>query len=94
MNLNPRACEYYRLLITTTPTVDADAWEMSIDDGATWKASQVVDDAPAWLIKGSAYAGVETDPILVSATVEPLLRLVDSPETIVRSAPIIRVGSL
>lgn len=92
MQLNPRACEYYRLAITATPPVTSAAWELSVDGGATWTAATVVDGLPAWLVRGPDYAGDQTDTaLLVSATVRPILRLIDDPETIVRTSPSIHI---
>jgi hypothetical protein len=98
MQLSRFGREYYELQIATTSNtgspIPADGWEASFDRGVTWIAATVVThdaaDWSAWLV-----AGVDAEEgsavAVLSASVSPLVRAVDNPEIVVRSAPRISV---
>ena len=79
MKLARHARKFYRLELTTDPPVAASAWEASFDDGATWDQATVIDGTSAWLV-----AGPDADPgtavAVLTESVTPLLRAIDSPE--------------
>lgn len=87
MKINPSACEYYRLRIDSSPTIPASSWQLSIDDGATWHSSTIVDGLPAWLVCGPDYAGPESAARLTESLTRPLIRAVENPETVIRRTP-------
>ena len=64
-------------------------WEASFDQGATWHASRDADGRAGWLIQGADYpgpgdsdSGITSDTIITS-TVRVLVRLRDTPETLI-----------
>ena len=93
MDLHSAAREFYDLGITTDPAVSG-GWELSVDAGATWVAGEAVTGGARWLVRGPSFTpdvGDVTVSTLVSASVQPLVRVVDTPETVVRDAPLIRL---
>lgn len=84
-----------KLAIVTEPSVEADAWEASIDDGETWVTASDVEDTSAWLVAGPDYGGGET-PAFTTAKVSThvKIRLIDAPETVIRTAPRITTKNL
>lgn len=86
MNLNPHGREYYEVGITTDPTTAPTDWEASFDSGDTWVAAIDVGGHAAWLVEGAA-APAPAAGVVLTVGVQPLVRLTDNPEVIVRSAP-------
>lgn len=84
MIIHRHSREFYRLEIVTEPAVTG--WEASFDGGTTWDASTVVDGFPAWLVAGTA-AAVGTAVAVLADSVTPLLRVIDTPEIVVREGP-------
>lgn len=83
MKLNRHAREYYAITITTEP--DVDGWEASFDGGETWVEADTSGDGFRWLV-----AGPDADPgtaAVVSRDIAPLVRVIDTPEIVVRNAP-------
>lgn len=73
-------------------------WQASFDGGTTWTTSVAHPDlptAPAWLIRGPGHPGTgDSTPstgILVSRSVRPLVRLLDTPETDIEPTDEIRL---
>lgn len=91
MNLNRHGREYYQLEITTDPVTAPTAWEGSFDGGGTWIAALSVSGRAAWLVEGAAAPPPVQGQVVVD-TVQPLVRLTDNPEVIVRDAPRIYVS--
>lgn len=90
MILSPQGREYYALTITTTPATQPTDWAASFDHGATWVTATAVDGNSAWLV-----AGASADPtgaVVVRTKTSPLVRLLDNPEIVVRSAPTIEIA--
>lgn len=94
MELSRHGREYYAIRVTTDPAISAASWEASFDQGETWHAatvqSDVTGDWSAWLI-----AGNEADPgdavAVLASSRTPMIRAVDSPEILTRTAPGVRI---
>ncbi len=72
--------------VLTTPQVPADAWEASVDDGRTWTPAIELDGESLWLFNGHLCDEPDAPgQVNLSASVVPLLRVVDSPEVLIRS---------
>lgn len=72
-------------------TIPATGFEASFDGGATWHTSRDNGGRPGWLIAGASFpgpgdsaAGVASDHVLTE-TVRALVRLRDTPETIINA---------
>lgn len=94
MRLHVEAAEYYRLTITTDPSTPAADWQASFDGAATWHDAEVVSDTSAWLVAGPSFVGSgpsNPDAIVLTGSSRPLIRLLDDPETVIRSAPSITI---
>ena len=102
--LHTQEQRYYTLPDLTATTLGApievavDAWELSLDAGATWLASQPhpnQPNAPCWLLRGPDYPGAGDTPspggTLVAHSARPLVRLRDAPETAIATAPWIQL---
>ena len=69
--------------------VAATGWEASFDAGVTWKVSRDNGGRAGWLIAGANYpgagdsAGAITADHVLTATIQPLVRLRSAPETII-----------
>ena len=87
MYLKKLAREFYNLSIATVPAVTG--WEASFDGGATWVAGETIGDTVRWLVAGAA-ADPGTATVLTTS-VQPLLRVTDNPEIVVRDAPTIYI---
>jgi len=89
MQLHAMAREFYHLGIGTEPAVTA--WEASFDGGETWSPATV--DQPGWGADdyGWLVAGDEVDQgsavAVITESIKPLVRAIDSPEIVVRDAP-------
>lgn len=95
MIIDNKACEWMKLTIVTEPATVATDWEASIDDGLTYVTAQNVDSASAWLVAGPDYAGAEfPDFTTVTASTHVKVRLIEAPETVIRSAPRITTKDL
>lgn len=96
MKLRPQERRWYSLPLTVTDatgtavTVPPTDWEASFDHGTTWHravANPDVPSLPAWLIAHPAFPGpgdtstTVAGQIIIGASVSPLVRLVDQPET-------------
>ena len=91
MRLQRQGREFYQLQISTDPPVEA--WEASFDGGDTWVSGEAaVVEAVAvhrWLVAGpDAGPGGGT---VIASSVTPMIRAIEAPETIVRTAPGITV---
>lgn len=93
MKLNPYGRELYRVTITTSPQLTS--WEASFDGGTTWTVG-ADDSRPApeantweWLVAGHLCDNSDLGPGelagVITRTMRPLIRGIDSPEVIVRS---------
>ena len=92
MRLHPKGVEYYRLTLTTDPATGPTDWSASFDDGTTWTTAADVDGEAGWLIAGPDADTPGVARILPAGTTRPIVRHVDNPETIIRSAPPILVS--
>lgn len=99
MNLHRQEQVYYTLphLTASTPAgrveVPVTGWEASFDAGESWHAAQAhpnLPAAPCWLVRGPNHPGIgDTSPasgVLISRTTAPLIRLKDTPETVIERA--------
>lgn len=92
MKLHPTAVEYYALEITVDqPDVAASEWQASFDGGTTWSTAVDVDGRSGWLLAGPEVASPGGAIVMPAGTTYPVVRLVDSPELVVRDAPAITV---
>lgn len=83
MKLSSYGREYYELTITTSPATIPTDWEASFDGGATWITALNVSGNSAWLVRGTnAPAGAAV--AIITASLNPKVRLTLSPEIIVR----------
>jgi hypothetical protein len=93
--LHPKERIYYTLVITTVPAAVGD-WDLSVDGGQTWHAgTDLGEDKFQWLISGADFVpevGDAIPSIKVSRALNPLVRLRDTPEVVIESAPAIRIG--
>ncbi len=101
MILKPHGREFYDPRPSTTPEVAG--WVASFDGGETWKPQETIDDLPKWLVAGVKRGGGRRpeghrgreDPgaavAVLTDSVTPLLKAVDTPEEIVREGPAIYV---
>lgn len=69
--------------------VPSNAWEASFDSGATWRPSRDNSGVAGWLVAGKDFpgpgdstGGIASD-VVVAERVQPLVRLRDTPETVV-----------
>ena len=92
MRLHPKGVEYYRLGLTTDPATVTTDWAASFDDGDTWTTAADVDGLSGWLVAGPDADTPGTAVVLTTGTTRPIVRHVDNPETIVRTAPTIVVS--
>ena len=92
MRLHRQAREFYTLTITTSPQISG-VWEASFDGGDTWSAGQATaDGAWRWLLRGPDRPDDPQYPAqVVTCSVKPLVRAVDIPELVVRSAPYVSI---
>lgn len=109
MKLRPQERRWYSLPIAVTDatgapvTVAPSEWEASFDHGLTWHRAVANPDLPtlpAWLITHPAFPGPD-DPsttvagqIIIPASVAPLVRLIDQPETSITPTETISVFPL
>lgn len=95
MILDSAACEWMKLAIATEPATTPTDWEASFDGGLTWVSASNVDGNSAWLIAGPDYDGAATpDFATETASTRVKLRLIDDPETVIRSASRISTKNL
>lgn len=89
MKLDRRATEFYRLRISSDP--DDLEWTASFDDGATYVAGTYDEDLRVWkwLLSGPEAEGSGTE--LPVGTHRPLIRATAGLESVVRTAPAIKV---
>ncbi|EFQ82685.1 hypothetical protein HMPREF0063_11894 [Aeromicrobium marinum DSM 15272] len=98
MRLHRAGAEFYAYKITTTPPVAPTDWELSIDGGTTWADAQADGDYSVWLIAGPDYPGPGdnggAEPAFTATdNTDVLVRLIDSPETVIWDAPQITIWS-
>lgn len=92
MKLDPYGREFYRVTITTSPQLTS--WEASFDGGTTWTAGATdsrtapVANTWEWLVAGELVDNSDLAPGelagVITRTMKPKIRAVDSPERIVR----------
>jgi hypothetical protein len=88
MELHPRARKFYAVNITVTPVVSGN-WQASFDNGETWVDGSPDPDVPTiwrWLMAGPLAETIANTTVL-SSSVDPLLRIVDSSEVEVVDGP-------
>ena len=84
MQLHHLAREYYTLRIETVPEIAT--WEASFDGGTTWVAGEhTAAYTMRWLLAGADADA--TGATVVNAKTIPMLRVIDTPEIVVRAAP-------
>lgn len=97
MILDQAACEWMKLALVTEPVTVPTDWEASIDGGTTWVTATAIDASSAWLTAGPNYAGPEAPDFTITttpSTTRVKVRLVEAPETVIRSATRISVKDL
>lgn len=90
MHLPREGIEHWSLTLTTTPAVDPDQWELSVDGKVTWHAGIVDPDNSArarWTLAGPDATDLPDGVIQVLDDVEPDIRHIDDPERIYRHPP-------
>lgn len=93
MDLSRHGREDYTLEITTDPVTAPTDWEASFDGGRTWHTAVEDDDGfSAWLVAGRQAPDTVGDPgVELGTDSEPVVRLIDDPEVIIRDAPFITI---
>lgn len=90
MKLSRYGRENLKMTITTDPPLTD--WEASFDGGVTWVAGTPEDDQTWWLLAGPDVEQETAVAVLSRGSHPVMVRAIDDPEIIVRSATSVTVS--